>query len=678
MLSVSMVNCAQAIILEEIIEGTHLARINRGDMAPSTEEPDSIPGLNVRKEPRMVVDEEGKPDPMEQDGCPNTADEGEGTDILGQDDGWPSRAFERAKIDEAIAGFFSHKRIAYYLGSFDPVHKGHEAVANHVINMDVITQIINESVTRDKIDYTLICPIWGGDSMKQRTSIELRLNMLFKVFEKHPHVIVTRMPPYKLQELFTQRVSSDSNNIVVKIPGLQFFGLLGSDIPDTFHAKMKPDVPNFMAGTVISPDRMFTTFGAVDALPVESYLIALRGDAPQHIKEMKEFVDKPATVFEPGCNVKRMSSTEFKKLYKKKMSTTVSTAEEEGASRAGQEEPLTAETMIHPGVFEIILENNLYMDRKISSESVSGQTREDGVANAEEGKVEIMDYTGTLLNIPTIKVESAMEEESGEDPVQERDLDDNTIFIYQASTSVPTYHLPVNDSLISKELVRNLHLSPRGKDPKGDTERLSFNPAVISSIENNNLSPRFLEGTSENKSTLNRVVKGVKKGSAAIRRVLSRSSSAGNSVNNDIQPTSDANKENVRPLGKSQSLGSSVGTASKRLRTLSNSQPEQERKTFIPTGDNYKPLIKSQSLRSPLGNPHTAILVEPALTLPLNSSLGTSRSLELNLDALNVPKEKQKRSLSMSDPSSYSHKSKLTTQGGVVDDNGTVLEDSLA
>ena len=663
-LTTALVNCAHAIVLEDIIAGKYLKSAKgEEEKVPCQEAANSIPAFCTAVEPMLMdveeeeegsvtfinagsgsslIDEEnegeGAASRIDGDSLRNTADEEEGTDIQ-QDDGWASEAFEKAKINEAIAEFFAYKRVAYYLGSFDPVHLGHEAVANHVINMEVITQIINDRGVRDKINYNLMCPIWGGDTMKQRTDIKLRLDMLFEAFKDDPNIIVTRLSPYELQTLFTQQVSPNHSDIVVKIPGLKFFGLIGSDIPPTFYEKMQQYVPNFMKGTVITPDRMFNTFGAVDALPVERYFIALRKGAPQEIKEMKEFVGKSVTVFKPRSKVNRISSTEFKKQYREElMSTTALTAEEKVPLRDEKDITLTAETMVHPAVFRFILNNNLYnTSREISCESLTAQAQQDGSANGEEGKVEIMDYIGKVLSIPTVEIESVMEEKSDDGSTEDRDLDDNDISIYHASTSVPTYLPPVKDELSSKKLVRNLHLSPRGGDP--ESPNLKFDV-----IGNNNLSPRFGEVTSGSETPFKRVVKHVKERGIALRRMLSKSRSAGN------QSTSGDNKKNERPLGKSQSTGSSVNTASKRLRTLSRSQPEQERTTFILTGDdNYTPLVKSQSLGSPLGNPNTATLAKPNRT----------PSLELNLDALSAPRERQRRSLSMSDPS-YFHKGKVT------------------
>ncbi|AIK95998.1 nicotinate-nicotinamide nucleotide adenylyltransferase [Candidatus Odyssella acanthamoebae] len=368
-LGIGLINSAEAVVLEDIIEGKYKKAGSESMISPETctfstpmEEADSIPALvPVKcsfKEPLLTV-EEGGPDDMDEDVSPDTADEeGEVTTI--EDDVWPSRNFEEGVINQAVAEFFLRDMqegpvtVGYYLGSFDPMHKGHKEVA---------TQIIERNIC----NYTLMCPIWGGDDLKKRTDVKIRLDMIFAVFKDDPRVIVTRLSPAKIQEVFAKRQSPNSKDIVVKIPGLKFKGIIGSDIPQTFYEKMQENVPNFMGGTVISPERRDTTYGAVDALPVESYVIALRDNAPEGIQFMDSFVGKPVNCFlEPTPFCRSYSSSEIK-------------------LRLREGKPIS--NMVYPSVEHMIDEKDLYERGEMKDPMAPSST---DVESSKEGDVEVL------------------------------------------------------------------------------------------------------------------------------------------------------------------------------------------------------------------------------------------------------------------------------------------------
>ncbi len=122
--------------------------------------------------------------------------------------------------DEALEKTIAHKKVGYYIGSFDPLHLGHQDTALIPIQKGLV-------------DYVLIMPNWGGDSYKNRAPIEERLKMVFAVFKDNPHVIVTKLTPQEMQSKLTK--PDDSHTIsekpVVKtaFEGTDFIGIIGSD-----------------------------------------------------------------------------------------------------------------------------------------------------------------------------------------------------------------------------------------------------------------------------------------------------------------------------------------------------------------------------------------------------------------------------------------------------------------
>ncbi|KKP24446.1 MAG: putative nicotinate-nucleotide adenylyltransferase [candidate division TM6 bacterium GW2011_GWF2_28_16] len=143
----------------------------------------------------------------------------------------------------------SNNKIGYYLGSFDPIHKGHENVIQNILDQKLC-------------DYVLVYPAWGGDNFKNRTDVKIRLKMLFAIFENHKHVIVTKLKPLKLQE----------NLINLKT---EYIGIIGSDLA-LYGAKDEKTREEFMSGKKITKDFKKHTYGCIIALPVKSFIVAIR------------------------------------------------------------------------------------------------------------------------------------------------------------------------------------------------------------------------------------------------------------------------------------------------------------------------------------------------------------------------------------------------------------------
>jgi nicotinic acid mononucleotide adenylyltransferase len=150
-----------------------------------------------------------------------------------------------------------NKRLGYFVGSFDPIHKGHEAICETALQHNLC-------------DYILIYPAWGGDSYKVRSDITLRLDMLFALYEQHPQVIVTRLCPKELQD-FCQPLACHC------------IGIIGSDT--ALYLADNPDTSiYYMTGKPITKEYEKHTWGSCMALKVDSFIVAMRqGDDITHL-----------------------------------------------------------------------------------------------------------------------------------------------------------------------------------------------------------------------------------------------------------------------------------------------------------------------------------------------------------------------------------------------------------
>jgi len=166
---------------------------------------------------------------------------------------------------EKLHQLLSGKKVGFYIGSFDPIHKGHEQLVENIINQDLV-------------DYCLIYPAWGGDEYKDRTNVNIRLDMLFGLYKDNPKVIVTRFTPIQLQKLLTVDAShkiSGKPTVTSAIKDTQYIGILGSDTAlDTVADKKKLSV--FMRGVKIPEKYYENTIGGIIALPVTNFVVSLR------------------------------------------------------------------------------------------------------------------------------------------------------------------------------------------------------------------------------------------------------------------------------------------------------------------------------------------------------------------------------------------------------------------
>lgn len=204
---------------------------------------------------------------------------------------------ENLNLDKVL----SDKKIAYYSGSFDPLHLGHQDIAREIVRQGLV-------------DYVIAVPSWGGDTYKKRVDVKHRLDMLFASFADDPHVIVTRLTPYELQKLLTTENPSKPGYVLPKLEGIHFIGLIGSDTA-RYLAPNPEALKTFMTGKIIEDQHKEHTLGGLMAIPVVSFIVALReGDNLQVLQG--RIGDRSIEAVIQSKNYKDTSSTKVKKALR--------------------------------------------------------------------------------------------------------------------------------------------------------------------------------------------------------------------------------------------------------------------------------------------------------------------------------------------------------------------------
>lgn len=213
---------------------------------------------------------------------------------------------EELLLNGTLESTLTNKTIGYFLGSFDPLHKGHEA-------------FVESFIAKGFGDFVIVYPSWGGDPYKTRVDVNVRLDMLFAVFEDHPQVIVTRLTPKELQVALTIPSSKKIGGKVIRKPafeGMQFIGMLGSDAVHYLAPNENTSV-QYMTGIEIPEEFKVHTMGSCMALPVDSFIVAHReGDNLATIGHYLRDREIPAII---QCDKGHaLSSTEVKRALKTK------------------------------------------------------------------------------------------------------------------------------------------------------------------------------------------------------------------------------------------------------------------------------------------------------------------------------------------------------------------------
>jgi cytidyltransferase-like protein len=184
-------------------------------------------------------------------------------------------------------------KLGYYIGSFDPIHLGHQ-------------NVIEQALASGHVDYILIYPVPGGDRFKNRSDLSFRQSMIASIYQEHPKVLFTYWTPKELQDHFSSLTSD-----------LEIIGVIGSDVVTESLMGQNKEFSEkyrsvFMRGIPLKEKHHEDTVGALMALKANSFLVALRGNIDLSHLEGK-IDDRPIRTFIPSKN---SSSTEVRNAIK--------------------------------------------------------------------------------------------------------------------------------------------------------------------------------------------------------------------------------------------------------------------------------------------------------------------------------------------------------------------------
>lgn len=186
-------------------------------------------------------------------------------------------------------------KLGYYIGSFDPIHLGHQ-------------NVIDQALESEQVDYILIYPAPGGDQFKNRSDLATRQKLIASLYQDHPKVLMTYWTPKELQ-----------TKCALCSVDLDIIGIIGSDVvtenlmgPDKELSEKYRSV--FMRGIPLKEKHYQDTVGALMALKADSFLVALRGNVDlSHLED--RIYDRPIRAF---IQSKNNSSTEVRNAIRNK------------------------------------------------------------------------------------------------------------------------------------------------------------------------------------------------------------------------------------------------------------------------------------------------------------------------------------------------------------------------
>ena len=99
--------------------------------------------------------------------------------------------------------------------------------------------------------------------------------MIFAVFQDHSKIIVTRLAPQDMQAALTVPDIARIGSVKPAFKGMYFIGVIGSDTALRLGAHQDSSSP-FMTGIQIPEKYKHNTLGGCMALPVKSFIVAMR------------------------------------------------------------------------------------------------------------------------------------------------------------------------------------------------------------------------------------------------------------------------------------------------------------------------------------------------------------------------------------------------------------------
>lgn len=158
-----------------------------------------------------------------------------------------SLVLEKLIADKILPQTLQDKKLGYYVGSFDPIHIGHDTFLRTVLD-------------NGDCDLVLIYPAWGSDKYKKRTDVSIRSEMLFALYAEDSRVIVTKMSPKELQDVFM-----DFDTVT---------GIIGSDTAINSSVRGWSNV--LMSGRIIPAKHETDSYGSISALEADSFIVGIR------------------------------------------------------------------------------------------------------------------------------------------------------------------------------------------------------------------------------------------------------------------------------------------------------------------------------------------------------------------------------------------------------------------
>ena len=221
---------------------------------------------------------------------------------------------EQLARDGQLQSILENDKKCYYIGSFDPLHLGHEEVTRIVIEKDLC-------------NYVIIYPLWGGDNSKNRIPVSYRLKMLYNTFKDNPRIITTFLPPKQLQELITKiSVSNKLENNHNK--NTEFIGIIGSELALWFGIKKddynlelarKDSLKTYLRAKPINYRYARHGLGTITALQVNKFIVFQRSEPEQLLLNLNgKIADRPIVAIINSNIYKKLSSTDVKNAIKNK------------------------------------------------------------------------------------------------------------------------------------------------------------------------------------------------------------------------------------------------------------------------------------------------------------------------------------------------------------------------